>query len=183
MLPSSLIQVLRNLMSNSLKFTEKTGTVTVLAEYLPDGLPHAVVLQAPSLLLDNPRAGAVRITVVDDGAGLSPAQVGDICKEGVQFNANTLQAGGGSGLGLFIGKGIAEQHGGTMRVSSEGLGLGATFVIELPVFEFEGFPVFSLSDSLNLGIVEEDSADGKEDENAPLQEPVTKNLLIVDDGT
>ncbi|KAJ1406156.1 hypothetical protein B484DRAFT_404234, partial [Ochromonadaceae sp. CCMP2298] len=120
-------QVLRNLMSNSLKFTEKMGAVTVLAEYLPDGLPFAVIPQAPSLLLDNPRAGAVRITVVDDGAGLSPAQVIDIGKEGVQFNANTLQAGGGSGLGLFIGKGIAEQHGGTMQVSSEGLGKGATF--------------------------------------------------------
>jgi signal transduction histidine kinase len=76
----------------------------------------------------------VRITVVDDGAGLSPAQVVDICKEGVQFNVNELQAGGGSGLGLFIGKGIVEQHGGTIQVSSDGLGRGATFVIELPMF-------------------------------------------------
>jgi signal transduction histidine kinase len=127
-------------MSNSLKFTKKAGVVSVLAEYLPDGLPNALIPPAPRRLLANARAGTVRITVVDDGAGLSPVQVGDICKEGVQFNANTLQAGGGSGLGLFIGKGIVEQHGGTLRVSSEGLGLGATFVIELPVFVFEGLP-------------------------------------------
>ncbi|KAJ1410502.1 hypothetical protein B484DRAFT_402918 [Ochromonadaceae sp. CCMP2298] len=61
-------------------------------EHIPDGLPNAVIQRAPVLMLANTRAGAVRITV------------GDICKEGVQFNVNTLQAGGGSGLGLFIGK-------------------------------------------------------------------------------
>jgi len=190
-----ITQVLRNLMSNSLKFTKEKGVVSVLAEYLPNGLPQAVIPQASSLLLDDPRAGAVRITVKDDGAGLSPAQVGDICKEGVQFNANTLQAGGGSGLGLFIGKGIAEQHGGTMRVSSEGLGKGATFVIELPLFEVQGLPVLqdplsgSLSRSsnrarsLSMGILEEDSADEREDEVGSLQVPVTKHLLVVDDAS
>ncbi|KAJ1407515.1 histidine kinase-like ATPase, partial [Ochromonadaceae sp. CCMP2298] len=182
-----ITQVLRNLMSNSLKFTEENGVVTVLAEYLPDGLSQAVIPQAPTLLLDNPRAGAVRITVKDSGAGLSPAQVGDICKEGVQFNANTLQAGGGSGLGLFIGKGIAEQHGGTMRVSSEGLGLGATFVFELPVFEFEGFLSGSgkrnRARSLSLDLLEVDSAEEKEDEIAPPQEPLTLHLLVVDDAS
>ncbi|KAJ1429452.1 histidine kinase-like ATPase [Ochromonadaceae sp. CCMP2298] len=179
-----ITQVLRNLMSNSLKFTEKTGVVTVLAEYLPNGLPNAVIPPAPRRLLANTRAGAVRITVVDDGAGLSPAQVLDICKEGVQFNVNTLQAGGGSGLGLFIGKGIVEQHGGTMRVSSEGLGVGATFVIELPMFEFEGLPL--LHDVLSprtLGGLEAGLVSGDED-NVTLftMLEITKYLLVVDDS-
>ncbi|KAJ1418186.1 histidine kinase-like ATPase [Ochromonadaceae sp. CCMP2298] len=165
------IQVLRNLMSNSLKFTKEKGVVSVLAEYLPNGLPQAVIPQASSLLLDDPRAGAVRITVKDDGAGLSPAQVGDICKEGVQFNANTLQAGGGSGLGLFIGKGIAEQHGGTMRVSSEGLGKGATFVIDLPLFKVEG---------LEEPLTPDEAEDNETRIFTPLLPPVTKYLLVVD---
>jgi hypothetical protein len=173
-------QVLRNLISNSLKFTEKHGTVSVLAEYLPDGLPNAVILQVPNLLLENPRAGAVRITVKDDGAGLSPAQVLDIGKEGVQFNANTLQAGGGSGLGLFIGKGLVEQQGGRMQVSSEGLGKGATFMFELPMFRVEG-PVPR---------EERQPRASGEGEGGNLQEksfvqgfqPVSQFLLVVDDA-
>ncbi|KAJ1422200.1 hypothetical protein B484DRAFT_433045, partial [Ochromonadaceae sp. CCMP2298] len=169
-------KVLRNLISNSLKFTGTRGTVTVTAEYEINGLENAIIQQAPRLLLANPRAGAVRITVKDDGAGLSPAQVGDICQEGVQFNANTLQAGGGSGLGLFIGKGIVEQLGGTMRVSSEGLGKGATFVIELPLFKID--------ETEGLGSPSMSYKGQQEDEVMPLFPlvPLNKCLLVVDDA-
>jgi CheY-like chemotaxis protein len=172
--------VLRNLISNSLKFTGSQGAVIVRAEYIPDGLPYAVIPQAPWLLLDNARAGAVRITVVDDGAGLSPAQVGDICKEGVQFNVNTLQAGGGSGLGLFIGKGIVEQQGGTMHVSSEGLGKGATFEIELPLFYIEGEVVQDPLSPIASPRRPHDLGDAQDSE-APLV-PIIKYVLVVDDA-
>jgi signal transduction histidine kinase len=74
----------------------------------------------------------VRIAVKDSGAGLSPQQLAEICAEGVQFNANELQAGQGSGLGLFISKGIVEQHGGKLVVESEGLGKGAQSLSSSP---------------------------------------------------
>ena len=86
-------------------------------------------------MLNDPRAGSIRIAVIDSGAGLSEEQLAQICSEGVQFNANQLQAGGGSGLGLYISKGLAEQHGGTLTVTSEGLGRGSTFTLELPLFK------------------------------------------------
>jgi signal transduction histidine kinase len=176
--------VLRNLLSNSLKFTEKTGAVTVTAEYLPDGLPGAVIPPAPRCLLGAAcaRAGAMRITVVDDGAGLSPAQLNDICKEGVQFNANTLQAGGGSGLGLFIGKGIVEQHGGTMRVSSEGLGVGSTFLIELPLFRVEGLPLQGGVQDPLIPSGGEKGPQAGEDESMPIGTPSAPSYLLVVDG-
>jgi CheY-like chemotaxis protein len=186
-----LVKVLRNLISNSLKFTPKQGTVTVSAEYVHRGLPHAVIPQAPRLLLTNPRAGSVRITVVDTGAGLSPAQVGDICKEGVQFNANTLQAGGGSGLGLFIGKGLVEQQGGTMTVSSEGLGRGATFEIELPLFRIEASAGMGMGsmDPLDTSVERtqnllDPALDGEGEASLSLSPlpPITQYLLVVDDA-
>ena len=46
----------------------------------------------------------VRISVKDSGAGLSKANLKLLFTEGTQFNANKLQGGGGSGLGLFITK-------------------------------------------------------------------------------
>ena len=51
----------------------------------------------------------------------------------VQFNVNELQAGQGSGLGLYISLGIVQQHGGTLEVSSEGIGHGTTFTLKLPL--------------------------------------------------
>lgn len=47
----------------------------------------------------------MEVTVQDSGAGLSAENLGRLFGEGVQFNANGLQGGGGSGLGLFITKG------------------------------------------------------------------------------
>ena len=49
-------------------------------------------------------ADAVRFSCQDQGAGMSEATLRLLCTEGMQFNANELQGGGGSGLGLFITK-------------------------------------------------------------------------------
>eukprot|EP00615_Pteridomonas_danica_P017084 CAMPEP_0114385336 /NCGR_PEP_ID=MMETSP0102-20121206/5929_1 /TAXON_ID=38822 ORGANISM="Pteridomonas danica, Strain PT" /NCGR_SAMPLE_ID=MMETSP0102 /ASSEMBLY_ACC=CAM_ASM_000212 /LENGTH=436 /DNA_ID=CAMNT_0001541879 /DNA_START=1876 /DNA_END=3184 /DNA_ORIENTATION=- len=79
------------------------------------------------------RCGSIVVKVKDSGAGMTPEQVGQLFQEGVQFDANKLQAGQGSGLGLWISKGVAEQHGGSLHATSEGKGYGAEFVFELPV--------------------------------------------------
>lgn len=53
---------------------------------------------------------------------------------GVQFNPNALQGGAGSGLGLWVSKGFMEQHHGTLKAESEGIGKGCRFTMELPAF-------------------------------------------------
>jgi CheY-like chemotaxis protein len=76
----------------------------------------------------------MQINVKDSGVGLSRDQVNKLFGDGVQFNVNDLQAGNGSGLGLYIAKGIVLQHGGTMNADSEGLGCGSTFTVTLPLY-------------------------------------------------
>ncbi|KAJ1431960.1 hypothetical protein B484DRAFT_448120, partial [Ochromonadaceae sp. CCMP2298] len=135
---SRLGQVLRNLLSNALKFTNAGGAVAVTVQRVAGGMPEQVCIALPeeqSGLLAYPRAGSLRISLVDSGAGLSQQQVLDIGKEGLQFNVSTLQGGGGSGLGLFISKGLVQQHGGRMTVTSPGLGLGVSTTLEFPLFD------------------------------------------------
>ena len=88
--PLKLATVFRNLFSNAIKFTSNGGQITVRTEFKCASLEGDEVVQ---------------ISVQDSGAGLSPANLTRLFGEGVQFNANGLQGGGGSGLGLFISKG------------------------------------------------------------------------------
>ena len=80
------------------------------------------------------RSGFIQIEVTDTGIGMSHDQVSRLFQAGIQFNVNELQSGQGSGLGLYISKGIVEQHGGTMEVSSGGIGHGTTFTCYLPLY-------------------------------------------------
>lgn len=91
------------------------------------------------------RLGNVMVSVIDDGVGMTSEQVNQVFNDGTQFNANALQAGGGSGLGLSIARGLVIQHGGELSCSSEGLGKGTTFTVSLPIYE----EIESLSPCIN----------------------------------
>ena len=80
-------QVLRNFISNAIKFTPEGGTVQVQAfKRLQHNKPVVVV------------------QVIDSGVGMNDAQLKRIFRDIVQFNANELQEGGGSGIGLWYPK-------------------------------------------------------------------------------
>lgn len=91
-------------------------------------------------------SGDIIIRVIDTGAGMTKEQLGKLFQAGVQFNANELQAGLGSGLGCHIAKGICNQHGGDISAESEGLGNGSVFEIVLPLYHV---PDDALPESLN----------------------------------
>jgi signal transduction histidine kinase len=134
--PIKIVQVLRNLLSNALKFSNPSSTVLVSAYYKKGGLG---VGDSGSKVIDvtggNPftQTGSIVISVKDTGAGISVHNQKSLFQEGIQFRANQLQAGGGSGLGLWITKGIVELHRGIITALSEGEGLGTIFTLELPV--------------------------------------------------
>jgi signal transduction histidine kinase len=107
-----LEQVVRNLVSNALKFTPSRGRVDV-------GLHRA--------------GDTVRITVADTGCGIPESflpHLFDAFRQGRRASSGTAQ---GLGLGLTIVRRLVELHGGRVSARSDGPGLGAIFIVELPV--------------------------------------------------
>jgi signal transduction histidine kinase/CheY-like chemotaxis protein len=107
-----LQQIFWNLLSNAVKFTPKGGTVKV------------TMVQVES---------HIEISVADTGTGIKPEFLPFVFDRFRQADASTTRQYGGLGLGLSIAKQLAELHGGTITVESAGMGLGATFVVSLPV--------------------------------------------------
>mmetsp|Transcript_30629 Transcript_30629/g.72249 ORF Transcript_30629/g.72249 Transcript_30629/m.72249 type:complete len:1037 (+) Transcript_30629:232-3342(+) len=130
-----LSQVVRNVISNAIKFTPIKGSITVKTTWMV-----ATVGESTSINLQDGRVedlyqtGWIQLEVTDTGPGMTEEQLATVFESGVQFNANKNQKGGGSGLGLFIAKGIVDQHNGTLTVDSEGLGKGSSFLCKLPLF-------------------------------------------------
>lgn len=140
-------QVVCNLLSNAIKFTSPGGSIAVWMEHRspPDCCtPLQVSTEGdsarrspPSSIMHcnhRPSVGTVMIGVKDSGVGMTSDQLTLLFTEGIQFDANKLQAGGGSGLGLCISKGIVDRHNGDIWAVSDGPSLGSTFCIELPLY-------------------------------------------------
>ena len=100
--PLRLGQVLLNLTTNAIKFTE-TGHVLIKIETLDD---HGVNLEK------------LRFSVIDTGIGLSTEQIDKLFKSFAQADSSTTRKYGGTGLGLAICKDIVELMGGTIHVES-----------------------------------------------------------------
>jgi signal transduction histidine kinase len=103
-----IVQVLSNLVGNAIKFTPAGGTIRVHAEAW---------------------GGMVRIAVSDDGPGISAEQIPRIFDR--YWHQAKRESRQGAGLGLYIAKGIVENHGGRIWVDST-LGRGSTFYFTLP---------------------------------------------------
>lgn len=117
-----LLQVLTNLVGNSLKFTNSGGKVTV----------KAYTTKADSNTLRQP---AVRIEVMDTGIGISKEDKDAIFERffRVENRVHTLE---GTGLGLSIVRNIIEKHNSRVYIDSE-VGVGTTFWFELPIYQIE----------------------------------------------
>ena len=123
LLPGELIgdqarlrQILVNLLSNAVRFTER-GEITVT-------LVGAARTIAADTLWD------ITLAIHDTGIGIAPEQLTRIFQPFVQTNSPTTSRYGGSGLGLTISRRLAEQMDGQIRAASA-LGNGSTFTVEL----------------------------------------------------
>jgi CheY-like chemotaxis protein len=110
--PARLQQVVWNLLSNAVKFTDKNGRIQVRLERVNS---H------------------IEFTISDTGQGIDPTFLPHMFQRFRQADASTTRKHGGLGIGLALVKEIVELHGGTVRAESPGKGLGASFVVSLPV--------------------------------------------------
>ena len=108
---AKLGQILRNLVSNALKFTEK-GEVRVR-------------ISCP------PGSDLISFFVEDTGIGIAPEHLDVIFQEFSQIHHSIQGRVKGTGLGLSLSRKLAELLGGTLEVSSR-QGVGSTFVLTLP---------------------------------------------------
>ena len=111
-------QVIRNLVSNALKFTDEGGRITVSTERL---------------------AGSWVIRVADTGIGIPAEDIDRLFDRFFRGSNTRLRQYPGSGLGLAIARGIVELHGGSIGVAAnEG---GTVFTVELPDRESASGPL------------------------------------------
>ncbi|MFX0205420.1 MAG: sensor histidine kinase, partial [Candidatus Hodarchaeota archaeon] len=107
--PSLVDQVVRNLIENSVKFTEEGEIIVTLTSTSKDYV----------------------VSVKDDGIGIDSSELDNVF-DYFQSHKKPELLGKGLGLGLFISKSIIELHHGKMWVESEGLGKGSTFYFSIP---------------------------------------------------
>jgi signal transduction histidine kinase/ActR/RegA family two-component response regulator len=143
-----LRQVIFNLVSNALKFTEK-GAVTLALRLLalhPDG------------------RATLELAVSDTGIGITEAQIGRLFNPFAQAEVSTTRKYGGTGLGLSICKKLAEMMGGGISVESqpgEGSTFRATFVLPIasaPQYVEPEVAMDCAIDGLRLLVVEDNAA-------------------------
>jgi CheY-like chemotaxis protein/two-component sensor histidine kinase len=110
--PARLQQIVWNILSNALKFTDKGGKVQIVLERVNS---H------------------VELCVSDNGEGIGAEFLPYVFDRLTQAESLPTRKHRGMGLGLAIVKSLTELHGGTVRVKSAGLGMGSTFIVSLPV--------------------------------------------------
>jgi len=120
-----IVQALRAIIANAIKFTPDGGRVEISAEVINDGLPR------------------VNLRVADTGVGIAPEDL-ELIFEKLYRGFDTQHhstgsykfLGAGPGLGLTIARGIIKAHDGDIRAQSSGHSLeakpGSTFTVELP---------------------------------------------------
>jgi signal transduction histidine kinase len=109
--PGRLRQVLLNVLSNAIKFT-KEGTVRVSVER---------------------GFGQLIVQVIDTGIGIAPEAQARLFQKFVQAEGGHSREFGGTGLGLVICKRLMEMMSGSINLTSEGMGMGTTMTLTVPI--------------------------------------------------
>jgi two-component system, chemotaxis family, CheB/CheR fusion protein len=163
--PMRMQQILWNLLTNAIKFTEPGGRVIVRLSLVPT---------QPS----NPIASA-QIQVIDNGKGIAAEFLPYIFDRFRQADSFSTHLDNGLGLGLAIVHHLVKLHCGTITVTSQ-IGQGSTFTIQLPL----------VTNSIDSPTIPESRLQDRDDANPAPESPTQgelslkgSNILVVDDET
>ena len=151
--PGKLKQILLNMLSNAIKFTDE-GEVSV------------------EVVTDSATNRPVSISVTDSGIGIPEDRIGHIFDEFEQVDSSTQRKYGGTGLGLSISRALCELMGYTLDVESE-IGEGSTFRISIP----HNDPVAQIQESIRQTTRSSDRGSGLDTDGSFKG----KRILLVDD--
>ena len=113
--PRRLKQILINLLSNAVKFTPENGQVTLYVRTIPE-------------------QDRMEFSVRDTGIGIAPEDLGRLFQPFVQLDSTLNRQYEGTGLGLSLVQKLADLHGGSVEVESDGVpGKGSRFTVYLPL--------------------------------------------------
>ncbi|MFZ2491071.1 MAG: hybrid sensor histidine kinase/response regulator [Thermoanaerobaculia bacterium] len=112
--PIRVDQILTNILTNAVKYTPEGGHVTL------------------EIAVDS---GHALIRVTDDGVGIAPERIGGIFELFAQAENAIGRAQGGMGIGLALVRNLVQLHDGSVTATSEGVGKGSEFVVQLPLAE------------------------------------------------
>ena len=124
--PTRLRQVLMNLVSNAIKFTEQ-GSIRLRVELSPEDAAGPMI----------------EFHVIDSGLGMNAEQVASLFRPFTQVDTSFTRRFGGTGLGLAISKRITDLMGGEIRVKSSP-GVGSTFTVRVPTGPLNGVALVDL---------------------------------------
>ncbi len=114
--PDAVRSVLRNLVSNAVKYSRPGGTVEVQAK---------------------PRGGKVRVSVVDSGVGMTKSDLKQVFQMATRLSTAGTAGETGSGLGLILARELVQRNGGKIRIRSE-VDKGTTIAFTLPKTRIKG---------------------------------------------
>lgn len=113
--PTRIRQILTNILSNAIKFTEK-GSVQVRVCWVGDQMAEN---------------GSLEILVEDTGVGIKNDQIERLFQPFAQVDSSTTRLFGGTGLGLALSQKLAQALGGNVTLESTQAGVGSVFKIEI----------------------------------------------------
>lgn len=125
-------QVVWNLLNNAVKFTDPRGKVTI-------GLTR--------------EGSEAVLRVTDTGQGIDPEFLPEVFDMFRQADASNSRKHGGMGIGLALVRQLVELHGGTATASSDGIGCGATFTVQIPL-SHQAKPTVNTAETISSGLLD-----------------------------